>query len=78
MAEVKPKVTLLRHTYDAEEIVAMAAKLCYADADMETIHKGVEQKGQSRFILPNAAETKIIVIKSCMKQAEVRKRAESL
>jgi thymidylate synthase (FAD) len=50
MAGVKPKVSLLRHTYDAEEIVAMAAKLCYSDADVETIQNGVEQKDQSRFI----------------------------
>ncbi|MEX1377942.1 MAG: FAD-dependent thymidylate synthase [Eubacteriales bacterium] len=50
MARVKPKVILLRHTYDAEEIVAMAAKLCYSDADVETIQQGVAQKDQGKFI----------------------------
>ena len=50
MARVEPKVTLLRHSYDAEEIVAMAAKLCYSDADVETIQKGVAQKDQGRYI----------------------------
>lgn len=50
MGRVKPKVTLLRHTYDAEEIVAMAAKLCYSDADVETIQQGVAQKDQGRYI----------------------------
>lgn len=50
MARVQPKVTLLRHTYDAEEIVAMAAKLCYSDADVEAIQKGVKQKDQGRYI----------------------------
>jgi len=50
MGSVKPKVTLLRHTFDAEEIVAMAAKLCYSDADVETIQKGVKQKDQSKYI----------------------------
>lgn len=50
MARVQPKVTLLRHTYDAEEIVAMAAKLCYSDADVEALEKGVQQKDQSKYI----------------------------
>ncbi len=50
MAKVTPKVTLLRHTYNAEEIVAMAAKLCYSDADIETIQQGVEKKDQGKYI----------------------------
>lgn len=50
MARVQPKVTLLRHTYDAEEIVAMAAKLCYSDADVEALQEGVQQKDQSKYI----------------------------
>ncbi len=50
MGRVKPKVTLLRHTYNAEEIVSMAAKLCYSDADVETIQRGVMQKDQGRYI----------------------------
>lgn len=50
MGKVTPKVELLRYTYSAEEIVAMAAKLCYSDADIETIQKGVEKKDQSKYI----------------------------
>ncbi|MBN2879827.1 MAG: FAD-dependent thymidylate synthase [Clostridia bacterium] len=50
MGKVIPKVELLRHTYNAEEIVAMAAKLCYSDADIETIQKGVEKKDQGKYI----------------------------
>lgn len=50
MGKVTPKVTLLRHTYDATEIVAMAAKLCYSDASVDEIKKGVEEKSQAKFI----------------------------
>lgn len=50
MAQVKPSVTLLRSTYNPSEIVAMAAKLCYSDADIATIHTGVENKDISKYI----------------------------
>lgn len=50
MGRVQPKVTLLRHTYDAEEIVAMAAKLCYSDADVDDLQEGVQQKDQGKYI----------------------------
>ena len=50
MPQVKPRVELLRHTYQAEEMVAMAAKLCYSSADIETLKAGIQKKDQSPFI----------------------------
>ncbi|MHB1314871.1 MAG: FAD-dependent thymidylate synthase [Christensenellales bacterium] len=50
MPQVKPRVELLRHTYQAEEMVAMAAKLCYSAADVQTLKMGVQKKDQSRFL----------------------------
>lgn len=50
MGQVKPAVQLLRHTYNAAEIAAMAAKLCYSDADVMEIAQGVEKKSQAKFI----------------------------
>ncbi|MBF0319014.1 MAG: thymidylate synthase (FAD), partial [Nitrospirae bacterium] len=35
MGETKLKVLLLRHTPEPEELVAMAAKLCYSPSDIE-------------------------------------------
>lgn len=43
-------VEILRHTFDAEELVAMAAKLCYSAADITTLQKGVQQKDQESFL----------------------------
>lgn len=50
MSKVSSKVTLLRHTYDAEELVAMAAKLCYSDASVDGIKAGVQKRDQGKFI----------------------------
>ena len=45
------KVTLLRHTEDGEELIAMAAKLCYSDASQEDIANIVQSEGETqRFI----------------------------
>ena len=50
MGKVTPKVTLLRSTYNSEELVAMAAKLCYSDAGIEIIQEGVAKKDQGKYI----------------------------
>ena len=50
MPRVKPKVELLRHTPDPEELIAMAAKLCYSSADIDDLREGIESKDQSKFL----------------------------
>lgn len=50
MPQVKPKVELLKFTPDPEEVVALAAKLCYSDADIADLKRGVEEKDVSKFI----------------------------
>ncbi len=47
---MKPKVTLLAHTPDPEQVVAMAAKLCYSASDIENIREGLDEESTSRFI----------------------------
>lgn len=50
MPKAKMKVVLLRHTYDADEIVALGARLCYAQADIETLQERISKKDQGKFI----------------------------
>ncbi len=50
MAEKKLKVMLIRHTSNPEELVAMAAKLCYSPATIEDLKKKIEQNHQKKFI----------------------------
>ncbi|MFA5073611.1 MAG: FAD-dependent thymidylate synthase [Nitrospirota bacterium] len=50
MPEAKLKVVLLRYTPDPEEVVAMAAKLCYSSAGMEELQKKIETKDQAGFV----------------------------
>ena len=47
---MKPKVKLLAHTPDAEQVVAMAAKLCYSASDIEHIKDGLDEASTTRFI----------------------------
>ena len=47
MAETARKVLLLRHTYDPDEIVALAARLCYAQADIDALRERVAKKDQA-------------------------------
>lgn len=47
---MKPKVKLLAHTPNAEQVVAMAAKLCYSASDIEHIKEGLDEESTSRFI----------------------------
>lgn len=50
MGEVYLNVELLRYTPDPEEVVAMAAKLCYSSADIEVLKQGIGQVDQSKFV----------------------------
>ena len=47
MSEVALKVKLLRYTPEPEKVIAMAAKLCYSDADIHELTQGIEQKDQA-------------------------------
>lgn len=44
------KVILLRHTPDPEELIAMAAKLCYSPADIEDLKHKIKAKDQTAFV----------------------------
>ncbi|NOZ68311.1 MAG: FAD-dependent thymidylate synthase [Deferribacteres bacterium] len=50
MPEAKLKVILLRHTPNPEETVAMAAKLCYSPADIESLKGRIEARDQKAFV----------------------------
>ena len=50
MAKAKLKVMLLRCTPDPDEVVALGARLCYAQADLETLRERVETHDQQKFI----------------------------
>lgn len=50
MPQVKPKVELIKYTPNPEEVIALSAKLCYSDADIQEIKEGVESKDISKFI----------------------------
>jgi thymidylate synthase (FAD) len=50
MGRKRLHVELLQHTAQAEEIVAMAAKLCYSPADILELKEGVESSDQTRFL----------------------------
>lgn len=43
-------VELLRHTYEPNDLVAAAAKLCYSSADINTLLKRIGSKDQYEFI----------------------------
>ncbi len=47
---MKPKVTLLAHTPNPEQVVAMAAKLCYSASDIEGIREGLDEEKTTSFI----------------------------
>ena len=50
MAKAKLKVMLLRATPDPDEVVALGARLCYAQADLETLRERVETSDQKKYI----------------------------
>ena len=50
MAKAKLKVILLRATPDPDEIVALGARLCYAQADIESLRERVEAADQQKYV----------------------------
>ena len=50
MAKANLKVMLLRCTPDPDEIVALGARLCYAQADIEALRERVESRDQQKYI----------------------------
>ena len=50
MPEASLNVVLLRHTPEPEEVVAMAAKLCYSPSGVEELKEKIEAKDQAAFV----------------------------
>ncbi len=50
MPEIKLKVELLRNTLQPEELVAMGAKLCYTNMDLNSLQDKISTSDQSKFI----------------------------
>jgi len=50
MPEASLNVLLLRHTPEPEEVVAMAAKLCYSPASVGDLRERIESKDQAAFV----------------------------
>jgi thymidylate synthase (FAD) len=50
MARVNLHVELLNHTAGAEELVAMAAKVCYSGADIDDLKAGIAKRDQGPFL----------------------------
>ena len=50
MAKAELKVMLLRATPDPDEVVALGARLCYAQADLDALRERVETTDQQKFI----------------------------
>ena len=48
--QVKPKVNLIRYTADPEATVALAAKLCYSDRELDDLTDNILAKDNSKFI----------------------------
>jgi thymidylate synthase (FAD) len=48
--QVKQKVELVRHTLEGEALTALAAKLCYAGGDLETLRERIQKNDQRAFI----------------------------
>ena len=47
---MEPKVTLLAYTPDPQQVVAMAAKLCYSASEIENIKDGLDEEKTANFI----------------------------
>ncbi|HTP06561.1 MAG TPA: FAD-dependent thymidylate synthase [Nitrospirota bacterium] len=50
MPEAALNVVLLRHTPEPEEVVAMAAKLCYSPSGVDELKEKIEAKDQAAFV----------------------------
>jgi len=55
MPEAALNVVLLRHTPEPEEVVAMAAKLCYSQSGVEDLKEKIEARDQTAFVEKLAA-----------------------
>ncbi len=55
MPEAALNVVLLRHTPEPEEVVAMAAKLCYSPSGVDELKQKIEAKDQAAFVEKLAA-----------------------
>ena len=50
MPQVKPKVELIQYTHAPEQLIAMAARLCYSSADIGSLKEQVSAKDQQAFV----------------------------
>ena len=50
MAQAKLKVILLRSTPDPDEVVALGARLCYAQADVDALRERVQARDQRGYV----------------------------
>ena len=50
MPQIQPKVELIRYTPAPEELVALAAKLCYSASDLDDLSEGIARKDQSKYL----------------------------
>lgn len=50
MSKCDLKVELIRHTYNPEELVSLAAKLCYSGSDLDGLQKKITRNDQTRFL----------------------------
>ena len=50
MPRTRLRVELIRHTLTPEELTALAAKLCYSRADVDTLQERISARDQSDFI----------------------------
>ena len=57
------KVTLLTCTPGGEQIVAAAAKLCYASADIDTVMEGLTPEKTEKFLQMLASLAKALNVK---------------
>jgi len=48
--QVKQRVELVRHTLDGEALMALAAKLCYAGGDLNSLLEKIQKNDQRAFI----------------------------
>ena len=50
MPEVQQRVELVRHSLDGEALVALAAKLCYAGGDLDSLLEKIAANDQRDFL----------------------------
>lgn len=50
MPQVKPHVVLLTYTQNPAQTIAMSAKLCYSDATIADLKKGVDESDVGKFL----------------------------